>query len=39
MIVAEVVLAPLAQGDYVLEVTVEDGGRKESASYAFRLVP
>jgi VWFA-related protein len=39
MIVAEVVLAPLAQGDYVLEVTVEDGGRKESASYAFRLIP
>jgi VWFA-related protein len=39
MIVAEVALAPLAQGDYVLEVTVEDGGRKESASYAFRLVP
>jgi VWFA-related protein len=39
MIVAEVVLAPLAQGDYVLEVTVDDGGRKESASYAFRLIP
>ena len=39
MIVADVTLAPLAQGDYVLEVTVEDGGKKESVSYAFRLVP
>ena len=39
MIVADVQLAPLAQGDYGLEVTVEVGGKKETATYAFRLVP
>lgn len=39
MIVADVQLAPLAQGDYGLEVTVEAGGKKETATYAFRLVP
>jgi VWFA-related protein len=39
LIVADVTLAALAQGEYVLEVTLEDGGKKESASYGFRLVP
>jgi hypothetical protein len=39
MIVAEAVLAPLAQGDYVLEVAVEDGDRRDSTAYAFRIVP
>jgi len=34
-VVADVTLAPLAQGDFVLEVTV---GR-ESATYGFRIVP
>jgi hypothetical protein len=39
LIVADVTLAALAQGEYVLEVTLEDGAKKESASYGFRLVP
>lgn len=39
MIVAEAVLAPLAQGDYVLEVAVEHGDRRDSIAYAFRIVP
>jgi VWFA-related protein len=34
-VVADVTLAPLAQGDFVLEVTVG----KESATYGFRIVP
>jgi hypothetical protein len=34
-VVADVTLAPLAQGDFVLEVTV---GR-ESATYGFRIIP
>jgi hypothetical protein len=33
--VAEVALAPLAQGEYVLEVQAG----KESATYGFRIVP
>jgi VWFA-related protein len=39
MIVADVTLAPLAQGDYAVEIVVEAGERKESATYAFRIVP
>jgi hypothetical protein len=39
IIVADVTLAHLAQGDYAIEVSVEDGDRKESATYAFRIVP
>ncbi len=39
MIVADLTLAPMAQGEYVLEVTLEQSGKKESASYAFRVVP
>jgi hypothetical protein len=39
LIVADVTLAPLAQGDYALEITIERGDRKESAVYAFQLVP
>jgi len=34
-VVADVTLAPLAQGDFVLEVAVG----KESATYGFRIVP
>ena len=34
-VVADVTLAPLAQGDFVLEVSVG----KESATYGFRIVP
>jgi VWFA-related protein len=39
LIVADVTLAPLAQGDYAIEIIVERGGQKDSASYAFRIVP
>jgi hypothetical protein len=39
LIVAEVPLAALAQGDYAVEITVDEGGRKESSTYAFRVVP
>ena len=39
LILADLTLAPMAQGDYVLEVMVERGERKESATYAFRIVP
>jgi hypothetical protein len=39
MVVADLALAPLAQGEYVIEVTAEDNGKKESATYGFRLVP
>jgi VWFA-related protein len=39
LIVADVQLAALAQGEYGLEVTLEAEGKKESATYAFRLVP
>jgi hypothetical protein len=39
MLVADVALAPLAQGEYAVEIAVEQGVRKESATYAFRIVP
>jgi VWFA-related protein len=39
MIVADLTLAPLAQGEYAIEVIVERGDQRESASYAFRIVP
>jgi VWFA-related protein len=39
MLVADVVLAPLAQGDYAVEISIEQGDRRESATYAFRLIP
>jgi VWFA-related protein len=39
MLIADLTLAPLAQGDYAVEVTVEQGERKESATYAFRVIP
>ncbi|HXG89942.1 MAG TPA: VWA domain-containing protein [Vicinamibacterales bacterium] len=39
MIVADLTLAPLAQGDYVVEIAMQAGDKKETASYAFRLVP
>jgi VWFA-related protein len=37
--VADLMLAPLAQGEYVLEIAVAQGDRKDTATYAFRLVP
>ena len=39
MIVCDLTLAPLAQGEYVLEVRVEKDGKTETAAYAFRIVP
>jgi hypothetical protein len=39
MVIADLALAPLAQGEYVIEVTAEQDGKKEIASYGFRLVP
>jgi VWFA-related protein len=39
MLVVDITLAPLAQGDYAVEITVGQGERKESATYAFRIVP
>ena len=35
MVIADLTLAPLAQGEYVIEVTAEQGGKKESATYGF----
>ncbi len=37
--VAELALAPLAAGEYVVELTATAAARTESRSYAFRLVP
>ena len=39
LIVAELPLAPLAQGEFVLEVTLAQGTKKDSATYAFRVIP
>jgi hypothetical protein len=39
LLVADVTLAPLAQGDYAVEISVQQGERKESATYAFRIIP
>jgi len=37
--IAEVVLAPLAVGEYVLELLYDVNGQREKASYNFRIVP
>jgi hypothetical protein len=37
--VADITLAPLAQGEYVLEVAVAKDGKTERAVYGFRIVP
>jgi VWFA-related protein len=37
--VADVTLAPLAAGDYVLELSLTKGGKSELVSYGFRIVP
>ena len=39
LIVADLTLAPLAQGEYVLEVIIEKDGKKDIAAYGFRIVP
>ncbi len=38
-VVAEIGLAPLAAGEYVLELTATSGARSESRTYAIRMVP
>jgi hypothetical protein len=38
-VVADLTLAPLAQGDYVFEVAVQKGGIKETALFGFRIIP
>ncbi|MGE3273792.1 MAG: VWA domain-containing protein [Vicinamibacterales bacterium] len=38
-VVADLTLAPLAQGEYVIEVSVADGSRRDVATYGFRIVP
>ncbi|MCA1584398.1 MAG: hypothetical protein LC791_06380 [Acidobacteria bacterium] len=38
-IVADLTLAPLAQGEYVMEVVAAGAGRKESINYGFSIVP
>jgi VWFA-related protein len=37
--VAEVVLAPLAGGEYVLELSLTKAGKTEVVSYGFRMIP
>lgn len=37
--VADLTLAPLAAGDYVLELTLTKNGKPELVSYGFRIVP
>lgn len=37
--VADITLAPLAEGDYVVELTLTKDGKSESVAYGFRLVP
>jgi VWFA-related protein len=37
--IADLTLAPLAAGDYVLELSLTKGGKPELVSYGFRIVP
>jgi hypothetical protein len=37
--VAETALAPLAAGEYVLELSLTRDGKTELVSYGFRIVP
>jgi VWFA-related protein len=39
LIVADLTLAPLAQGEYVIEVALDHMGKQETATYGFRLIP
>ncbi|MFN7977690.1 MAG: VWA domain-containing protein [Vicinamibacterales bacterium] len=38
-VVADLTLAPLAAGEYVIELVATSGERRETRTYAFRLVP
>ena len=37
--VADLALAPLAEGEYVLELSLVKNGRTEAVSYGFRIIP
>jgi VWFA-related protein len=37
--IGEVILAPLAVGEYVLELSYDVNGQKEAATYNFRIIP
>ncbi len=37
--VGDVTLAPLAEGEYVLELSLTKDGKPEVVSYGFRIVP
>jgi hypothetical protein len=37
--IADAVLAPLAEGEYVLELTIGDGRASDVVAYGFRIVP
>jgi hypothetical protein len=37
--VGEVVLAPLAAGEYVFELSLTKDGKTEAVNYGFRLIP
>lgn len=37
--VAEIILAPLAEGDYVVELSLTRNGKAETVAYGFRIVP
>ena len=37
--VGDVTLAPLAEGEYVLEMTLVKGGKTDVVSYGFRIIP
>lgn len=39
LIVIDLALAPLAQGEYVIEIGATSGTRKERVTYGFRLIP
>lgn len=38
-VVADLTLAPLAQGEYIIQIAAEKAGKKEEVNYAFRVVP
>ena len=37
--VADVTLAPLAEGEYVVELSLTKGGKTEVVTYGFRMIP
>ena len=39
IVVADLTLAALAQGEYILEIAAEKNGKTERANYPFRIVP